>query len=291
MNTVGKIFVGLICLMSVVFMTMAMMVYSTHINWKDEITRTGAQPGYQERLKQIRNENDSLRSQIDSLRALVTSERANNAAVRAGLQTELNTLANSFAAAKAELDEKTKALKVATTTVENLGENLAAATTRVAQLTAEVIESQKRGDDSFRRALALTDLNIAANLQLAELKPRLEQLTELLAKSRLVLQTLGYTVEDVALLKNPPPVESEVTALTKDNLVEFKLGSYDGIRKGHELDVYRGSKYLGRIQVIEVRPDEAVGQILRDYQTGQILKGDKVTSKLTVANLPKPSGG
>ena len=34
MNLVGKIFVTLILVMSLVFMTLALMVYATHKNWK-----------------------------------------------------------------------------------------------------------------------------------------------------------------------------------------------------------------------------------------------------------------
>lgn len=39
MNLVGKIFVLLIFIMSLVFMSTAVMVYATHRNWKEESTR------------------------------------------------------------------------------------------------------------------------------------------------------------------------------------------------------------------------------------------------------------
>ena len=35
MNWLGKIFVVLIAVMSVMFMTLALVVYATHKNWKD----------------------------------------------------------------------------------------------------------------------------------------------------------------------------------------------------------------------------------------------------------------
>ena len=38
MNLFGKILVFLILIMSFVFMTMALIVYATHTNWKQEIT-------------------------------------------------------------------------------------------------------------------------------------------------------------------------------------------------------------------------------------------------------------
>jgi len=36
MNLLGKIFVVLIVVMSIVFMTLALAVYATHKNWKEE---------------------------------------------------------------------------------------------------------------------------------------------------------------------------------------------------------------------------------------------------------------
>ena len=37
MNLVGKIFVVLIFVASIVFMTMGMMVYATHVNWAEAV--------------------------------------------------------------------------------------------------------------------------------------------------------------------------------------------------------------------------------------------------------------
>ena len=39
MNLLGKIFIVAIMIMSVVFMTLALMVYATHKNWKDVVER------------------------------------------------------------------------------------------------------------------------------------------------------------------------------------------------------------------------------------------------------------
>ncbi len=57
MNLVGRIFVVLILIMSIVFATFSIMVYATHTNWREEIMRTAADVrgnqtvGYKEQLK------------------------------------------------------------------------------------------------------------------------------------------------------------------------------------------------------------------------------------------------
>ena len=44
MNLVGKIFVVLILVMSVLFMAFAMAVYATHQNWRDVVVNEQATP-------------------------------------------------------------------------------------------------------------------------------------------------------------------------------------------------------------------------------------------------------
>ena len=63
----GKIFVVLIFLMSLVFASFAIMHYTSHRNWRDEILRKPAEvrgnqePGLKYRLEQAYLENDRLK--------------------------------------------------------------------------------------------------------------------------------------------------------------------------------------------------------------------------------------
>lgn len=92
-----------------------------------------------------------------------------------------------------------------------------------------------------------------------------------------------------ALLEHPGhaslPVDGVVLVVRKD-LVEISIGSDDGLRKGHRLDVYRESTYLGRVAVRRTAPDRAVAEIIPAFHKGQIRKGDVVR---TVNHIPGPS--
>src|SRR5262249_27472484 len=69
---------------------------------------------------------------------------------------------------------------------------------------------------------------------------------------------------------NPPPENVEGTVKAVDagsGLVSINIGSDSGLAKGHMLEVYRldpanpkNSKYLGQIEVLEIRPKEAVAK-------------------------------
>ena len=77
-----------------------------------------------------------------------------------------------------------------------------------------------------------------------------------------------------------PTVDGVVTAVGAKDLLEISIGSDDGLRKGHTLEVYRANSYLGRVIVRETWPDRAVVQIIPEYRKGMIKKGDRVATKL-----------
>ncbi|CAN0369750.1 unnamed protein product, partial [Ectocarpus sp. 4 AP-2014] len=65
MNLLGKILVVSLCLLSLVFMTLAMVVYSTHRNWKD-LEATARQQVNEEkaRFATLTRESNSRESQL-----------------------------------------------------------------------------------------------------------------------------------------------------------------------------------------------------------------------------------
>ncbi|MEM9658885.1 MAG: 50S ribosomal protein L15, partial [Planctomycetota bacterium] len=55
-----------------------------------------------------------------------------------------------------------------------------------------------------------------------------------------------------------------------------------GVKKGQTVEVFRGTRYLGRAQILRSDPDRAVGRVIREFQQGQIQEGDDVATKLRV---------
>ena len=79
----------------------------------------------------------------------------------------------------------------------------------------------------------------------------------------------------------PPVVDGVVTAVGANDLIEISIGSDDGIRQGHTLEVYRDASYLGRVVIQSTEPDRAVARVLKDFRKGIIRKGDRVATKLS----------
>lgn len=74
-------------------------------------------------------------------------------------------------------------------------------------------------------------------------------------------------------------VAGKITNVSRDR-VELSIGKDDGVREGQNLDIYRGDKYVGRVKVVESRPDMAVAAIEREFQQFPIQRGDNVASGL-----------
>jgi len=86
--------------------------------------------------------------------------------------------------------------------------------------------------------------------------------------------------------ENPPPEDLEGQILSvKGDLVNISIGSDAGLAQGHTLKVFRldrvpeNSKFLGVIEILSVRPHEAVGRPIR-HSAYEMRKGDRVASRI-----------
>ena len=80
-----------------------------------------------------------------------------------------------------------------------------------------------------------------------------------------------------------PTVEGVVSQIRRTagaQLVEVTIGADDGLKTGNTLEVSRGGKYLGRLEIIETSPDKSVGRVDRRFQQGQIQEGDRVATRI-----------
>lgn len=68
----------------------------------------------------------------------------------------------------------------------------------------------------------------------------------------------------------------------RPKLIMMSIGSDDGLMEGHTLDVIRRgeSKWMGKVIIVSVYPDEAVAEVIDTAANGIIEEGDDVTTKL-----------
>jgi uncharacterized protein YhaN len=287
MNLVGKILTGMICVMSLVFMTFAVMVYATHKNWRQVVERTanetppGETVGLKHLIADLKAQNTQLKDEREKLDAEVAAERTAKDEALKKLRAERDELQKQRDTLDQQLAELQKNHAEAVATVKTSTDALTDLTGEVAKLRDEIRAAQDDRDKRFRAVVELTDQNNQMRGQLTSRKERMQQLAAQVASFRDVLNKHGWKEGD----SDPPPaaLKGEVLAINANGMIEVSAGADDGLRKGHTLEISRQSKYLGRIEIISTTTDRAVGKILPGFKKAPIQRGDHVSVGISKA--------
>jgi len=284
MTLLGKVFTVLIFIMSILFMGFSVVVFATHRNWKllvdNPTAAEGAPLGLKQQLQAQVETNKGLRAELDSLKNQLAVEMAARRSALSALETKQAECQQRLSAKEAELaglqsaqTEATAALNLAETRLKDqLAENL--------KLRDEIRDVQLKRDEFFQRVVALTDKKHELEGVERNLREREAQLIAEINKYKRVTDVLGVNpnipVEAIA-----PPLDGIVTAVGDKNLIELSLGSDDGLRVGHTVQVFRDNNYLGSAVVLKTDPDRAVAQVDDKSQRGLIKVRDRVATKLS----------
>ncbi len=277
MTLVGKIFVVLILVFSLVFMTMAVAVYQTHTNWRDVVENpaTGLRP----RLQAERTKNQNLVQEKANLEKELQAELERRNRSIAALQAQAETLRDEYetqvrtnADLRQQAEQAAAAMLATQKTLEALRDE-------VGGLRDEIRTTEADKETQFQELIVVKDQLFQAEGEQQRLEAKSMQLLEQISKLKLVLDRKGID-ENEPVDGIPPKVDGIVLAINDQGMVEISLGSDDGLRKGHQLEVYRSNKYLGRIEIVRATPDKAVAKIVPQFRQGNIQKEDRVATRL-----------
>ena len=284
MNTIGKIFVFALFIMSLVFMSFAVALYSTHTNWRDEIMRTreqikaGQQLGYKAQLDQAKTDRNNLSAEITKLQGEVAASEAARDQVVAKIQTALEEKNKDLEVLRKEKEARELEREKAQAELAAARLELEAASKVVADLRSEVRTQQDKVDEQVDRAAKIASELHEKESFLEIASERKAQLEKQVANARLLLQQSGLSIDNLPR-DAVPKIDGVVTNVIDDS-IELSLGGDDGLQMGHELDVYRNDQYLGRVRVVSIKPDKAVAVVIREFVRGIIQRGDKVATRL-----------
>lgn len=289
MSFVGKVLIGVQMVLAVMFMAFAASVATYHQNWK-------------EKADQAEQKANTLQSQIQQLTETYENQKnaltkaAGDEKVRADKFVALNnTLSQQVQTLNQELDTRNKDLQtqtaLATINAEEAG-------FRKEESDLQRVENNKlhnQLDATNKKVLNLEDQIFNAQVENASLEEKYDRLLDETKHLRRVVRINNLETDPkvYAAKTNPPPFVNGLVVDTKKErngtvkYVEVSLGSDDGLVKGHNLYVYRSglqkdqkAKYLGKIELVYVSLDRAVGTLVMKAKNGIIEKGDNVTSQL-----------
>jgi len=273
MTLVGKILTVLILIMSIAFMMIAVTVFMTHRSWRDRAMDHKAE------IEKLRVTNDRLRLEADRADDRLAIEQAARRFALAALQSRQEALAQQLAAQYKQLTDKQAENDRITFTLRQNTTNLADLGKEVSGLRDEIRLAQRDRDVSFANVVVLTDSISGLQGSVSTFEEQEVQLRDQLSRMKLVMDAYNLT-EYTPVVDIPPRVDGIVTKVGDSTLVEVSIGSDDGLREGHTLEVFRNNAYLGRVKVIRLEPDQAVCEIIPAYRKGIIKRGDRVATKL-----------
>lgn len=289
MNLLGRIFVVLILVMSLLFLGFSLAVYATHKNWKAVVLRPReeAKPGQPAGLKfQLEDERakvKALQDQLAKLQQAVQTEDQARRAQLAKLETTRAELKKEYDQQLLELaglkEGERRAVEAAQVAQETLDNKLK----QIDELQENIKTAYEDRDNKFKESVALTDKLHEAEGELARLKSNTQTLVRQVALYRDSAEKQGVDIN--APTDNiPPKLDGIVLAARSNGLVEISLGSDDGLRKGHQAYIYRQqkgqSKPVAKIEVVEVTPDKSVGKVIPEFRLGPIERNDRVATRL-----------
>lgn len=287
MNLVGKILIVLNLVAAVTFMAFAAVAHSTHVNWRDEVTRTEAKAGKAIGLLEQIKQKDSTIADLDGQ---LTQMRNDAQRLEREYDQRLGQLSTRLAEIQTERDDFQTRLAAAVEIRKTQESQLNAVTDMLAKNETEIASLREINtkliqdrDKSFTRVRELES-------ELAQMKGEYERLVE--QNNSLKLRIGQYIVAFQDLNKQldrsgPPRLEGRIEAATDNGLVEISLGFDDGLEDGHIIDAFRlgqtldSTQYLGQVRIVRAEKDKSVGQIIPETMKGKVQRDDRVATRLS----------
>ncbi|MBW3540318.1 MAG: hypothetical protein KY476_08610 [Planctomycetes bacterium] len=285
MHFVGKVLIVVQLVLSVCFMAFAGAVYAVKENWRQ------AHATLSESHQRLGQEKQTLEQEY---------ENAKNKSAQ-DLQTAQNEAARLQAELKTEQD-KVQTLTTQLQAVRAEREKLLAYSDindrEAKERRAEALEQREINlalhADRDAKRLKITELEdnlFEQQIQIAKMEQKQDRVLTELALWRKAARFTGLDPDPRQYVgrQDPPPQVYGKIVNTRggqgrdEDYVEISVGSDDGLEKGHELYVYRTGdrgQYMGKIRVVYLTADRAVGVVTSKSKTGQIQVGDNVTTQL-----------
>jgi hypothetical protein len=282
----GKVFGVLTIIATMVLIALTVMVFHTHASWKMAVKNPQPIPrfnqlGLEPELARREAMFAQLRGEKDQQLEMLAVERGAARERMSDLETQIAQLEDEFAQREDEL------AKMTANHVKN-EEVLATSRTTFDALAAETREAYERLRTTQLDANAQFDRAVLTANEIAK-SEELRRETTVGAGGVRELGTLAHNQKavmdklDVSVYTNidgpAPRLTGVVNDVSNGALLEISRGSDDGLQIGHTLQVYRGSRYLGRVIVRQVYPDRSVAEVMKDFRRGPIQRGDRVTTR------------
>jgi multidrug efflux pump subunit AcrA (membrane-fusion protein) len=286
MSPIGKIFAVINLILAAAF-----------LGWASNALATSGD--YKTRLEKEQDDHASTKQQGEEERAKLTTQNTELDAARARFRQEKEDAANEAERHKNDLEserETNRALRASIDKIQaDLGDfvannkTLEEAKSRAVQAQndaqtqlADAQRAQQQGETAMREAQQ--QLTVAQR-DIEELRAQnntlQNQVASLDAKVETVLVKTGLTWEEIGGVQ--ASIEARVLDVDRSiqpGLVALNVGEGAGVKRGYVFHVYRGSDYIGKVRIENVRESMSTGLIEGTYKGREIRQGDAASTHL-----------
>jgi F0F1-type ATP synthase membrane subunit b/b' len=275
MNLMGKLFIGLIFIMCIMFMCFSIAIYATHTNWKkrsDDLTVL---------LKEAETQKKQLQDARANMARELDEERSKRREIVANLETKVEELSKENKQYNDELTELNSKKEEGIAAVKNSHETMQSLRTEVDGLRKDLRKAQEDWAKLNSELVTKTDEAHELAIQLTTYRSVGEKLAQDYRDAVDVLKIHGLKPVPELYSGIPPKnIKGTVTEVRPNGLIEISVGEDSGLVKGHRLDVVRNlegrSSYIGKIEVIRTEADRSAAEILREFRRGTVQRGDSI---------------
>jgi len=282
MSGLGKIFVVLNLVFSLVIVGAAAAYLSHADNWKskhDELNGKFSALGQErdqavsdrdtqkrllsEEIAAKQNEIEDLKIKVDDTSTQLKDERIDNQQLRDDV-TRINSTLQNFQTNMNELQSRNNELVDMNT-----------------QLRSDALDAQQAQKEAEDELMRVQDELQQAMGRIQELETQLTALQrekEDLSNTLNVAQAQGFNATDATGM---PDIDAFVEDVNnEEGFVILNVGANDQVEKGYTFQVYRGDRYLGEVVVDDIFEQSCAALIRFQVDGAQIQKNDKASTLL-----------
>jgi hypothetical protein len=281
MTYVGKILVIVIMALSLIFLGVSTVVFSTSKNWKI------ATEEQKKKVSELQKKLNDAQAGVDASKKELQAAKDNYDALTKQNTDRIGTLEKETASEQQQITQARQEVADAQTNAKTALAEAEARRNETGKLRdiraaveKQANEYKLKQAELYDRIHELERILETATKNNADLRDRVAKFSTLLRQNN-----ISDDISQVKGTESAPPVVGEVERIEPTNRkVVITIGSDDGLRVGHELYMFREQprpEYIGKITIISVEADKAVGRVIgTTYQGKKIKEGDIVSSTI-----------
>lgn len=283
MSNIAKVFIVINFILSIFFLGFAATLLSQKWDYRQMYLETGYR--YEMQKQKLEDNMQETNKRLASL----------NDAIVEAKKTAKETKEENARLAKENEDLKRKnqeagtALATIGADIKEINNRLEKKETRISELEGDRDRQKATAEEAIKAKEEALDEQQRMEVQLsnvqgemAEKEKKIRHFEKELSEAKQIIRAVRESGVNIsALFKKAKPMDGNIIAVSQDvPIVMISLGTDEGIEKGTQFTVYRGSQFIGQVVVEEVYKDMSAARIIRNMTVKNIQKGDSVTTRI-----------